>query len=431
MMFKADPYPIGPFVKGMNNRLPSIALGNDRLRNAVNVDIDSTGHLRRRQGAGKVVQGTAVRSIWFDGENGPGYFADGAALKTFNPVGLPPYQAFQIATVTAGGKIAFCQHAGSVFWTDGVTGGQIISGVNQTWGIAPPTSIPTLQETTGSLNDGTYQVTYTYVRANGEESGASIGAQITISHSNRHLDGTAGLNVGNIFASPDPSVTAINVYCTAPNATVPMRVLTMPNLGGGDGAVYVADSFAQALATQFFTQPPAGSIVFSHGARVWVVSGSFLFYSEAFAPGWFSPAFNFLPMPGPVGVALPVEDGVFVGTDQGQFFLPGMDPEKMSIKKVLPYGVVPGTGVTVLNDKKVAWVTPRGIVIGTSGGVVKAVQEDEIAVELAAAGILGYREVNGLRHLVAILTGTQPVGMAHKDYNEQETRRQSTELPLG
>ena len=431
-MFKADPYPIGPFTKGMNNRLPSIALGADRLRNAVNVDIDSTGHLRRRQGSTKVVLGTSVRSVWFDGEDGPGYFADGTTLKSFNPVGAPPFQSNPIATVAAGSKIAFCHHAGSVYWTDGVHTGQIVNGFNQTWGIVPPGRTPVLVETSGNLNDGTYQVSYTYVRANGEESGASPSGSIELSHTQRYLNGTSGISVvDGIYASPDPTVVAINVYCTAQNASVPMRVLTMPNLGGGDGSVFAADSFAQELATQFITPPPPGAMLFSHGSRIWVVSGNFLFYSDAFAPGWFSPAFNFLPMPGPIGVALPVEDGLFVGTDREQYFLPGMDPEKMSLKTVLPYGVVPGTGVTILNDKKVAWVTPRGIVIGSSGGAIKAVQEDEIALELATAGILGYRETNGLRHLVAVLTGTQPVGMAHKDFNEQEARRVATILPLG
>lgn len=432
MTFLADPAPFGPFTKGVNNRQPSFALGTERLRNGVNIDIDNTGHVHRRAGATKVVAGAAVRSLWFEGESGGGYFADGTSLMRFDPSGLPPYQAGFVATVTAAAAIAYCKHQGSTYWSDGVLTGQLVKGVNQSWGIAPPTSQVGLALTTGNLNDGTYQITYTYVRANGEESGADIGAQIVISHTDRTKDGTGGIIVTGIITSTDPTVVAINVYCTAPNGGALMRVATVPNAAmGDDTAMYTSDSFGQQLATQFVTPAPAGSIIASHGSRIYVAVGNFLFYSDPFAPGWFSQASNFIPFGSPIAVVLPVKDGMFVCTTEQMFYLNGFVPEKANLVEVLPYGAVPGSGVTIKNDTSVAWMTPRGIVIGGPGGVVKAVQEDEIAVELASAGILGYREVNGMRHLVAILTGTRPSGMVHKDFTEQEARRINTNLPLG
>lgn len=431
MMFAAEPVPFGPFTKGVNNRLPSVALGRDRLRNAVNVDIDNSGRLHRRAGAARAVAGTAVRSLWFDGENGPGYFADGAALMRFNPEGLGPYPAEVVAAVTAGAPITMTRHGTDVFWSDGVLSGQIVNGVNQAWGIAPPSNDPVLTQSTGSLFDGYYQITYTYVRASGEESGAEIGAQIQISHSNRLQDGTAGIMVSGLVASTDPTVTTIKVYCSAANGTVLFRVATLPNANGSVYIPYVDEVAGEVLSTQFITQPPGGQILASLGARIYVASGNFLYYSERFAPGWFSRAFGFLPFPDTITVMLPTPDGMFVHTTEGQYFLSGLDPDSHKIERVLPYGALPGSGVVIRNDVTLAWVTPRGIVIGSPGGKVKAVQEAEVAIELATAGILGYRETNGMRQLVTVLTNAKASGMVHKDFTEQESRRLATVLPLG
>jgi hypothetical protein len=429
MMFKADPTKIGPFTKGVNNRLPSSALGKDQLRNAVNVDIDNSGRLHRRAGAVKAVAGTSVRSVWFDGETGRGYFADGTALKSFAATGTAPYPAEQVATVTAGAPVAFARRADSVFWTDGILTGQLVGSSNRAWGIAVPPAAPTLVQAAGNLFDGQYQCTYTYVRANGEESGAPMTNQITISHSDRTQDGTAAIRATGIVASSDPTVVAINVYCTGANGTEPLRVATTANVSGQVLITDVNAEAGQTLATQFVRPPPAGSALFTHGARVYIVSGNVLYYSDRFAPGWFSPAFNFLPFPAPIAVALPVKNGVFVATTEATYFLPGMDPEKMSLDVVLPYGALPGSGASILNDLTVAWIGRRGLVIGKQGGVVEPQQEDQVAIEQADAGVTGYREVNGMRQLVAVLRNAVPSPMANKDFTEQEARRVITQLP--
>ena len=66
-----DTVAIGPFL-GMNNRLPDTKLSTADgafLRNAVNVDLDNAGTLRRRAGAVRHLSGTACHSLWSDGEH--------------------------------------------------------------------------------------------------------------------------------------------------------------------------------------------------------------------------------------------------------------------------------------------------------------------------------------------------------------------------
>ena len=45
----------GPWPAGINNRQPDHALPTGTLRNAVNADMDPSGHVRRRDGYTKVV----------------------------------------------------------------------------------------------------------------------------------------------------------------------------------------------------------------------------------------------------------------------------------------------------------------------------------------------------------------------------------------
>lgn len=434
-MFKADPIPFGPFTKGVNNRLPDMALARNQLRNAVNIDIDNSGHLHRRQGAVNAVPGTSVRSVWAEGDTGFVYFADGTSLKRFTPNGMPPYVATVVAAVTAGAPVAYERYLGQVFWSDGQLTGQIVGGVNQSWGVAPAAAAPTLVQTTGNLYDGQYQATYTYVRTSGEESGAPMTSQITISHHDRTQDGTAGIVIGGIVASTDPTVVGINVYCTGANGTVPYRVGMLANAAGSLTVQAIDAAAGQQLATQFFTPPPAGSTIFAHGSRIYVVWGNFLYYSERFAPGWFAPASNFLPFGAPVAVALPVKDGIYVATSEETYFLSGIDPaatetrERMHATRVLTYGAVAGSGVVVRNGERVAWMGKRGLVIAEPGGNLKAVQEEDVAVELATRGVTGYRESNGIRQLIGVLFDGQVSPMVNKDFTAQEAKRLATVLP--
>lgn len=77
--------PLGPFA-GINNRLPDHQLNivergrkaGDYLRNAVNVDLTSSGTLRRRKGSALVQSGTDCHSLWSDGDRA--FYVDGDTL---------------------------------------------------------------------------------------------------------------------------------------------------------------------------------------------------------------------------------------------------------------------------------------------------------------------------------------------------------------
>lgn len=91
---------LGPFA-GINNRLPDHQLNivergrkaGDYLRNAVNVDLTSSGTLRRRKGSALVQSGTDCHSLWVGWRSGvlrgwrhalpaPAHVAEGVNLDT-------------------------------------------------------------------------------------------------------------------------------------------------------------------------------------------------------------------------------------------------------------------------------------------------------------------------------------------------------------
>lgn len=430
MTFKVDPTPLGPFTKGVNTRLPDSALTDKQLRNGVNVDIDDTGRVHRRKGATKVIAGTSVRSVWADGDAGPVYYADGTQLRRFTPDGAPPHDNILVATITAGATVVFERYLSDIFWTDGVLTGRIVDGTNQSWGLATPPAAGVVLNAVagGSLFDGQYQATYTYLRANGEESGAPLTNSVEIANP-RNANGKAALLVTGIIASPDNTVIGINLYCTGANGAEPFQVAFLPNAPAIARITEIDSVAGKSLTTQFYQPAPPGTQLVSLGPRLYVASGRFLFYSEPFAPAWFSPGYGYIPFADDIAVVLAVNDGLYVATTTETYFLDGMDPLEMKLVRVLPYGAMRNSGAQIRNGVKVAWMGRHGVVIAEPNGVVKAVQEEEVAVELATRGVTGYREVNGMRQIVSILLDAAPSPRANKEYTAMEARRLATVLP--
>lgn len=132
----------------------------------------------------------------------------------------------------------------------------------------------------------------------------------------------------------------------------------------------------------------------------------------------------------------PVEDGLFIGTEGGAYFLAG-DGVKGSgegvsgfkQRKVLPFGVIYGSDAKVAGEKatglKVSkgaavWTTPNGIYAGSNGGGCKDLSQDRFAVPSATSAAAMIREIDGLwQYVVSIAGGAIVVNLttlAHSRY---------------
>jgi hypothetical protein len=139
---------------------------------------------------------------------------------------------------------------------------------------------------------------------------------------------------------------------------------------------------------------------------------------------------------GAITMLKPVNDGLFVGTEDGVYFLAG-DGVKGSGEgvrgfrqtKVLPFGVIHGSSVKLAAEKAVdlgvdkgavIWLTTNGVYAGSDGGRCKDLSKDRFAVPAATSSAAMIREVAGLwRYVVSVDGGAIAVNLetfAHSRY---------------
>lgn len=378
----------GPWPVGMNNRQPDHALPNGALRNAVNTDLDESGHARRRAGYTKAVGGVGLRG---------GYSCDlgafvvrGTDLCRFNP----DKTLTVLATGITGPTPAYAYFNNEVYFTDGVVCKVISAGGVRTWGQPVP-----LPSTSGvnltTAATGTYLVAVTTVDADGRESGASDVSTITVTNPS---------GTGTVTAT---STATRRVYVSKANGTT----------------LYL-DGTGMELKTRDIGPPPPGRLVAVHKGRPCIASGSVLWVSEPFAPDWFNRISGFMQFPGEIDVLLAVDGGLYVVADQ-TYFLRGNGPEDFQVTTVLPYGALYGTGAYVPFSEDVVWYSTRGVVYGTPDGQVKNLQEANVATHAGTQGATLVREQDGLRQVVASVQGASVSSLAASSWVEMEVVRKA------
>lgn len=405
----ANTTPIGPF-SGINNRLPDHQLGvvergrkaGDYLRNAVNVDLTAAGTLQRRKGSTLVVPGSDCHSLWSDGEQA--FYVDGTNLKRFT--------GEVVATGLAYGRpVSFCKAPTSdVIWTDGVRLEAIDQGAVA---VPTPNPAPTVTASTGgALHAGHYQVCITAVAADGRESGSTWPVQVQVQDSGRiEVSGLPGTLV-NIYVSP---LNGDALYLTASTTASSYIIPVM----GAQGA---------QCQTLNLRPLPAGRFVREYHGRLLVADGSGLYYSEPWAYGLYNPLRGYIPQAG-ITLLEPGQTGVYVATAGKTYWLSGLDVDQVErVSELLPYGAIEGSAAHLENSNDIAWFSVRGLVIGTQDGQVKNMQEENIAVGAAQAGATLYREQDGMRQLVAAVSGAQESRAAANSYMTMEVVRKENML---
>ena len=194
------------------------------------------------------------------------------------------------------------------------------------------------------------------------------------------------------------------------------------------GLIPILGTLRQSLQTLGLRPMPAGEIVREHGGRLLVVSGSTLYYSEPFGYGLHDPLRGRIPFGGRITLLAPVEGGCYVGTETETFWLPGGDIEKTEVVELLPYGAVPGTDTALENEAGVAWMSTRGLILADAQGQAKNAQEDTVAIGPAQIGATLYREQDGMRQLVAAVSGAQESRAAANSFMTMEVVRKENML---
>ena len=403
-----NPTKVGPFL-GINNRVPDYELGEvtrgrkvgDYLRNAVNVDLTASGTIQRRDGTERVVDGTDCHSLWAsDTET---FYVDGDTLYRYPRVVVR-------TGLTPGRKVSYVNAGGVIYWTNGAVIECIVDGASQPIGVPVPNPAPSITAATGgALPAGVYQVAITAVSTSGEESGSTWPVQVQVPEGGSIQ--ITGMQAGmkNIYVSPlNGDVLFLAASTTASTYTVPVA----PSQG------------AQPTTLGLRSMPP-GHIVRYHNGRLLVAAGNFVYYSEPYGLALHNLARGYIPFQGRVTVLEPLRDQVFVVADQ-TYALRGTDIDKAELIPIAPYGAVEGTTVRDMKTEQVWWFSDRGLVMTNGEGNITNMQEENVAVDVAAVGASLYREQNGMQQMITSLFGTEVTHAAATSFMEAEIIRKES-----
>lgn len=405
---------IGNFRLGIDMKSDESELPRGAVRDAVNVDITLAGGARRRRGLTKLAGFTGGHSLWAPRTQAFALFAQADALRM---IVASPAGEISARTLMAGlfpsGAMSYCELENNVVFTNGRDLGLADEAYNtRMLGVSDPAGAPAVAVGAGGLQPGRYGAAYSFINARGEESGLSPAAFIELV--------TAG---GVMFTLPLPAddVESIRLYTTPANgeafyqmAEVPAGVLT---------ALVGDDTPGKLATTQHMHRMPGGSIVRVYKARLLVARDNSLVFSEPFNYGLTSRRHNFVQFVSDVTMVEAVEDGVFVGTRDGVFFLSGDNPRDFT--QSFASANVPVRGAsTMLSSARLpdelaakatdapnaVWLGCDGYSIGLASGIVHDVQSDRITLPDYEAGASVAYTKNGLTQLISVVQSEQSNG---------------------
>lgn len=398
----------GPFEfnewRGLRNNVDPTAFAPGDLTVATNIDIDDALAVMRRKGYSAVVTAAVDRDVWASGSICLGVGSD--ALKQIHA----DYSTTTLRAGLAAGRHLDYEVIGDrVFWSNGVETGVVQNGANRSWGLSIPGK-PTAAATAGTLAAGLYQVAVTYLRSDGQESGAGLAVTLT-------LDAIGGIALSSIPVSADSTVTHKAIYATSVGGDTLHQVGIIANATTSFSIISAA-SGAAPLLTQFLQPPPAGDFIAESSGHLLVAVGSRLYPSEAYGPELFDYR-RAVPFNDAITMLAPVSDGLYVGTQSQVIWIPGSAPENWEYRPVAASGVIPGT-LTYADSSMIGdgsgrepvalFATQHGLCAGAAGGAVTNLTADRFAYPIQTRGAGIARRHRGINQYLCTMQGAETAG---------------------
>lgn len=379
---------IWKFPLGIDNRSRETALPDGALRSCENMDITTQGTLMTRRGLQPVLA-SACHSLY--------------AL----PAGLLLVQNGYLSRLDGGGLTAlqavntvapmhYAELHGDVYFTNGQEQGRVrAEGSVASWGLSVPPA-PRVTVGQGHYRAGVVRVTQTAV-VDGLESGAPEPVAVSVPDN-------SGVQV------TVPTGATFNVYATE----VDGDVFRLAGTATEGGTVALNGPIAgRPLESLLAIKPPPGQALAAFKGRLWIAVGDILFFSSNLSPHWVFPATDYWLFDAPITRLVPVEDGLFVGTERTVHFLAGTDPGQMSQRTIAHAGVMAGTE-HIPTDLQFADGLPMAmscallltdgfLYLGRPGGVLQPLVKARFCFGSATNGHMTYSERDSTRQLVVVL----------------------------
>ena len=389
---------------GINNMLspeqvrntPTRQDPNIELVEAVNVDIDNSMSPSRRPGQTMQLAG-AAHSIWAEG--GTCLFVQGDTMYTLGMDLAPVAVAAGLGT----DPVSYVKVNDRVYHSNGTVTGVLDEGRVRSWGIPLGDIKFGARPAQGDMPAGTYLVAMTFIRSDGQESGAGL-AQTVV------LPDAGGIDV-RWDVPQDMDIAHCALYVSQPNGATPMRAMFM-NVELA-AFVYVGGARNLPLATQWLDAPPAGQVLAAYKGQVYIGAGEFVYATTPFSFEHCDLR-DYQAVDGSrITMIAPVETGLFVGTEKGLYFMAGAPFSEASMVKKMNAAVVPGTmcladGQAVTGEAEMSGMvvalfsTADGIVMGTPDGSLTNLTRMQYQMPHGIAGAATFIAGPGSKYLVSL-----------------------------
>lgn len=415
---KLDPYTgkanYRGWPKGVDNRRADHDVADDALRDGVNVDIRNSGRVQMRRGIQQAVAVAGAHSVFSDGLRM--LWATATTLRLANTLAAP---SILLTDPRLADPLSYVALNGEVYFSNERINGKVNAlGAYEAWGIVPPTSQPACIGSPVASGETArrYQVTCTYVAADGSESGTNLVPVSVLCGDPPNIVVTA------IPQSPDARVVATRLYATNIDGEIFYRDQDVP-----DGVTTVAMNgyFASGgpLRTQYATVPPLGQLLEYLNGRLYIAQGSVLWFTDALNYDIHVPMKHFMMFSDRITMVKAVPDGLFVSADQTYFVAsPGTDDVVRRV--AVPCKAIEGAACNLPDTTDVIWFSERGFVRGGTGGAIKMLTDAQIAVDKYARGALSFDESDGHRSIIAALSGPT-AGNASTDFTAADVVRRA------
>lgn len=198
-------------------------------------------------------------------------------------------------------------------------------------------------------------------------------------------------------------------------------------------------STAGAVSGKLISPPPMCSDMAVYNGRIYLAVGKILWATELYLYRFVDRTKGFVPFESEITMVAAVDDGIFVGTERGIFFLKGAFSSGMKLEKLTNAAAIPGFAAAVPGNKvipqryqgtvpestAVVFMSSEGICAGFNGGQLFNLTQEKLEFpEMSSAAVL-YREQDGVNQVVAVAdSGGSPTSTARiGDYVDAEIRR--------
>lgn len=366
---------------GLRNTLPPESLKPDDLTAAVNVELDDGGRAARRPGR-TLVRAGAVHSLYADDE--VCLFVQNGGMYAL----APDHSARLVALGLSDAPMAYVSVAGRTYHANGRATGVYQDGYVRGWGISVDDIRVAAQPIPGTLQGGTYLFAMTWLRRrDGLESGTGLVARIDLP------DG-AGLRF-NWLIPDEPGIVQGAIYLSQPNGETLYRAAIV-NLDDGSYD-YTGGDRLLPLATQWLDKPPAGQSLAHYRGRIYIAVGAYLYATAALGYEYCDLRDYFALDDSRIAYVASVDNGLFVGTERGLYFLRGaafaetaLDPKLDG--RCLPGSVVYADGKQATGRDELAGVlvvlmtTSQGVIMGMADGSVVNLTDERYRFALGERG---------------------------------------------